>query len=207
MMMRLVAGFAALALTAAALPQAGAQEIQLETDYPAIPLEDVTEEHMQLAREVLDATQMTRPFDLILPEVADRAKTTLIRSNPQMQLGIINVVDRVALEIVERRQELEEVIAQIWATSFTEEELRDLRDFYATPVGRKYADLFPELLRAQMGAAELWGQTISEDMYQRVVRELRRVAEEEGRQLQGLPAPPEPPSQPLESLQISPPGN
>jgi uncharacterized protein len=205
-MMRLVA-VAAVLLAAGPVAPAGAQEIQLDTEYEGIPLEDVTDEHMQLARQTVAATKMTRPFDLLLPEIADRAKTTFIRSNPQMQLGIIDVVDRVALDIVERRGQLEEMVAEIWATSFTEEELREILAFYRTPLGRKYADLFPELLRAPMGAAELWGAVISEDLYNRVVRDLQRMAEEEGQRLQGLPAPPEPPTQSLEGLQINPPAN
>jgi uncharacterized protein len=204
MMMRVVAAFAFILMAAGPVPQAGAQQPQPETEYPSIPLEEVTEEHMRLAREVVAASKLTRPFDMILPEIADRAKTTLIRSNPQMQLGIIDVVDRIALDIVERRGQLEEVIAEIWATSFTEDELRELRAFYGSPVGRKFADLFPELLRANMGAAELWGRVISEDLFDRVVADLKRIAEEEGRDLPALPAPPPAPEQPLEGLQLQP---
>lgn len=146
-------------------------------------------EELKLARRLVDATDVTRPFDTILPEVADKAKTTLIRSNPQMQLGIIEVVDRVALEMVEQRSELEDIVAKIWASAFTMQELQTLLDFYQTPAGEKYAEVFPEILRAQIGAAEWWGQRLSQALFARVQQELQRMADSEAQQLQGNAAP------------------
>ena len=146
-------------------------------------------EELDLARRLVDATDVTRPFDAILPEIADKAKTTLIRSNPQMQLGIIEVVDRVALEMVERRSELEEIVAKIWASGFTPEELQSLLDFYQTPVGQKYAQAFPHLLRAQIGAAEWWSQRVSQALFARVQQEMKSMADAEAQRLQGSAAP------------------
>lgn len=146
------AGLLALAL---ALPAAAQDQQQPSEDdisariSQALEEEQIDPERLRLARRVLDATDVTRPFDEILPDIADRAKTTLIRSNPQMQLGIINVVDRVALEMVERRAELENIMARIWAETFSDEELEELLGFYQSPIGRKYAQEFPLLLRAQ----------------------------------------------------------
>ena len=56
-----------------------------------------------------------RIFDTLLPDVADQAKKAFIRANPQMQLGIITIVDKVALEMVNRRPELDRWLARIWA--------------------------------------------------------------------------------------------
>lgn len=192
------AGLLALAL---ALPAAAQDQQQPSEDdisariSQALEEEQIDPERLRLARRVLDATDVTRPFDEILPDIADRAKTTLIRSNPQMQLGIINVVDRVALEMVERRAELENIMARIWAETFSDEELEELLGFYQSPIGRKYAQEFPLLLRAQIGAAEWWSRDISEDMFRRVQRELQQMAEAEGQQLQQA-TPPQPPEAP-----------
>jgi uncharacterized protein len=192
------AGLLALAL---ALPAAAQDQQQPSEDdisariSQALEEDPIDPERLRLARRVLDATDVTRPFDEILPDIADRAKTTLIRSNPQMQLGIINVVDKVALEMVERRAELENIMARIWAESFSDEELEELLAFYQSPIGQKYAQEFPLLLRAQIGAAEWWSREISEDMFRRVQRELQQMAEAEGQQLQQA-APPQPPAAP-----------
>lgn len=192
------AGLLALAL---ALPAAAQDQQQPSEDdisariSQALEEDPIDPERLRLARRVLDATDVTRPFDEILPDIADQAKTTLIRSNPQMQLGIINVVDRVALEMVERRAELENIMARIWAETFSDEELEELLGFYQSPIGRKYAQEFPLLLRAQIGAAEWWSRDISEDMFRRVQRELQQMAEAEGQQLQQA-TPPQPPEAP-----------
>jgi uncharacterized protein len=185
----------ALALPAAAQDQQQPSEDDISARISQALEDPIDPERLRLARRVLDATDVTRPFDEILPDIADRAKTTLIRSNPQMQLGIINVVDKVALEMVERRAELENIMARIWAETFSDEELEELLAFYESPLGQKYAQEFPLLLRAQIGAAEWWGREISEDMFRRVQRELQQMAEAEGQQLQQA-APPQPPAAP-----------
>lgn len=197
MSMRFIAVLASGLWGLALLQPVAAQDQQLTPD--KAPSERIAEalqqefdpEELKLARRVVDVTDVTRPFDSILPEVADKAKTTLIRSNPQMQLGIIEVVDRVALEMVDQRAELEEIVAKIWASAFTAEELQTLLDFYQTPVGEKYANVFPGILRAQIGAAEWWGQRLSQTLFARVQQELQRMAEAEGQRLQDA-APPQP---------------
>lgn len=195
MSIRLTAALASGLWALALLQPAAAQEPQLTPDKaPSERISDALqqefdEEELKLARRLVDANEVTRPFDSILPEVADKAKTTLIRSNPQMQLGIIEVVDRVALEMVQHRAELEEVVAKVWASAFTAEELQVLLDFYGTPVGQKYARMFPEILRAQIGAAEWWGQAMSQELFRRVSQELQSMADAEAQRLQGSAAP------------------
>lgn len=156
------------------------------------PQEEIDPEKLRLGRQLTVATRMTREFDEILPNIAEQAKTTLIRSNPQMQLGIIEVVDRVALEMVDRRSELDELFAQVWASAFTTEELQALLDFYRSPVGEKYAARLPRVLQVQIGLAEQWSQSMSEGLFRRVQQELQQMAEAEGQRLQGAPQPPAP---------------
>ena len=67
--------------------------------YPAAA-QEIDAEELALARQVLAASRTGRIFDEILPNMADQTKTTFIQSNPQMQLGIIELVDKVALDLV-----------------------------------------------------------------------------------------------------------
>ena len=98
-MFRLIA-VCLLAFAAAGLSQPGfAQDSNQQTAVEPPPL---TPEHLAIAREAFIASKAGRAFDEILPVVADRAKATFIKSNPQMQLGIIEVVDRVASARQER---------------------------------------------------------------------------------------------------------
>jgi hypothetical protein len=124
---------------------------------------------MQLVQ--LSGTQ--RMFNEVLPMVADRAKSNFIRANPQMQLGIIDMVDRNALGLVSRRAELDEYLAKVWASGFTSDEMQDLIDFYTSDTGKKFASLHGRLLALQTAAAEEWGKSVSEELTRKVQAELQ----------------------------------
>ena len=47
--------------------------------------------------KLVQVSGTARIFDEMLPTIADQAKNAFIRANPQMQLGIIGLVDTIAL--------------------------------------------------------------------------------------------------------------
>ena len=154
--------------------------------YPAAA-QDIDAEELALAGQILAASRAGRPFDEILPNLADQAKTTFIRSNPQMQLGIIEVVDKVALELVSRRENLDTKLTEVWALAFDKDELRTLLDFYNTPAGKKFGAIMPRLLSAQMGVAEIWSRELSQEIHQKVSEELTAMAQAEAKRLEAGP--------------------
>jgi hypothetical protein len=154
--------------------------------YPAAA-QEIDAEELALAGQILTASRAGRPFDKILPNLADQAKTTFIRSNPQMQLGIIEVVDKVALDLVSRREDLDARLTEVWALTFDKDELRTLLDFYNTPAGKKFGALMPRLLSAQMGVAENWSRELSQEMHQRVSEELTAMNKAEAKRLEAGP--------------------
>jgi hypothetical protein len=102
-----------------------------------------------------------------------------------MQLGIIDVVDRVALDLVKRRPELDEYLARVWASGFTDDEMQELIDFYSTDTGKKYAELHPQLLGVELAAAQEWGRSITRELTARVSAELKSTMAAEQKALQG----------------------
>ena len=151
--------------------------------YP-VTAQEIDAEELALARQVLNASRSGRPFDGLLPDIADRAKTTFIRSNPQMQLGIIDVVDKVALDLVSRREDLDVDLTEVWALAFDKDELIVLLDFYNSPAGRKFGAIMPRILSAQVGIADIWSRELSEEIYKQVRDELKAIAKAEKRRLE-----------------------
>jgi hypothetical protein len=146
--------------------------------------EELSPERMELATKLLQLSGTSRVFDQILPGIAEQAKNYFIRANPQMQLGIISVVDKVALEMVSRRPELDQYFARVWASGFSDDEMQELIDFYETDLGKKFAIAFPQVLAVQMGAAQEWGKSVSAELSQRVQEELRAAMAAEQEALQ-----------------------
>lgn len=154
-----------------------------------LPQGEVTQEQLDLGAELLALSGSSTAFDEVLPNVADRVKSSLIRSNPQMQLGIIETVDQVALQMVDKRGDLDRALARLWATAFTVEELEELIAFYQTETGKKFANLQPRIITAQIAVAERWGQALAGEINKEVTAQLKeQTASEAGELLGGTPA-------------------
>ncbi len=144
----------------------------------------MTPETKVLADKLVQITGTARMFDSLLPNIADQTKNNFIRGNPQMQLGIISIVDKVAVDLVSRRPELDDYLARVWASGFSNDEMQALIDFYSTDVGKKFARLQPQLLAVQTAAAEEWAKSVAAEMEQRVRDELSASMSAEQRALQ-----------------------
>ena len=171
------------AAPAAAQEAEATQEADLSA-FQAIMEKEVPPETMSVAWELVQVSGISRTFDELLPNIADQAKNAFIRANPQMQLGIIELVDRTALTLVSRRKELDENLAKVWASGFTPDQLQELVDFYKSDTGKKYADLYAQLLGVQMAAAQSWAGSVSNELTEKVANELRASIAAEGQALQ-----------------------
>ena len=185
-MRRLTAALLIASAACAGFIPAWAQDAQpAQTPLEAIVKQEIPEESMNLAMQLVKLSGNAQTFNVLLPNVADQAKNAFIKANPQMQLGIIEVVDRVALTLVNRRPDLDRALARIWASGFTDDEMQDLIDFYSTDTGKKFAALHPELLTVQMATAQEWTQAVGAELTQKVSAELRAIMSAEQRALQG----------------------
>ena len=174
-----VAGLIAIAAVAIP-PHSHAQNTQGQEALPPL-----SEEHLQLAREVFIASKTGRSFDDILPNVAEQAKSNFVRSNPQIQLGVIDAVDRVALSLVPKRRELDNGLIRVWARAFTEEELRDLLQFFKSPTGQKFTENYTKVISTQLALAESWTTELSQMMARRTERELKKMVLQDAQNLRG----------------------
>jgi hypothetical protein len=172
-----------LAIAAAGFPQISLAQDSNQQSAEALPTLDPA--HLELARKAFDASKAGRNFDEILPVVADRAKATFIRENPQMQLGIIDVVDRVALDMVEERKRLDDALSRVWALAFSPAELEQILAFFNSPAGQAFAMKYPDVIETQLAAADNWTREIGNEMARRVTEELRKMRNQDIKQLRG----------------------
>jgi uncharacterized protein len=145
---------------------------------------EIAPERLALAMKLVELSGTTRIFDEVLPSIAEDSKNRFIRANPQMQLGIIAVVDRIAVQLVSRRPELDQYLARVWASGFSDEEMQELVDFYSTEVGKKFSNALPQVLAVQTAAAQEWGKSVSEELNVKVQQELRAAMSAESEALQ-----------------------
>ncbi|WP_438747967.1 DUF2059 domain-containing protein [Pararhizobium sp. O133] len=134
--------------------------------------QDVTEDQIKAARAAIAAIAATNGFDNILPNLAERLKTTLIQSSPNYQELITKTVDDKALELASRRSDLEREAATIYAKTFTVDELNAIATFYASDAGKKLLNDGPIAQREMIKAADIWAAGVSRDLNAAASKEL-----------------------------------
>lgn len=137
--------------------------------------QEVSASHLAAAREAVDAVDTTEQFDVILPNAATQAKAELIINNPNLQNEISNMVDDEALALAPRRADLENEIARVYAKMFTEQELREITQFYNSEAGRKLIKQGPGATREMMAAADVWSNGIVRDLRAKAAEGLRKL--------------------------------
>jgi hypothetical protein len=150
---------------------------------------EIPQESLDLALQLVRLSGNSKTFDELLPNIADQAKNLFIRANPQMQLGIISIVDKLALTLVSRRPELDRQLARIWASGFTDDEMRELIAFYQSDTGKKFADAYPKVLAVEVATAQQWSRSVGEELTRLVREELLKAVQAERDQLTVVPAP------------------
>ena len=116
--------FAALALLAAPTV-ASAQEL--------------APEHLALAREYIDLTDKSNIYEFALIQVGVETMRTILTQNPQLSEPLDQAISRALDGYKERKGELLDQFARLYALRFSMEEMQQIVDFYKTPVGQKLA--------------------------------------------------------------------
>ena len=153
-------GVAALLVAAALSTPAAAQEISAS--------------HLDAALVAVQSAGAARGFDSVLPALAERVKSRLIRVRPDLHEVISTVVENVALSLTPRRADLDRAVATVWARNFTEDELVTIAEFYKSPTGQMFAEIGPRVIQDSLKSVESWSTRVGEELYEKSREELAR---------------------------------
>ena len=165
-----------LGLALAAVP-AGAQ--QPAPQPPAAPLKPASPAAIAAAKELLALKGVGGIYAAAVPNLVQRAKDQLVGSNLNYQKDLNEVAVIVAQSLAGREKEIGEQMAKIYASDFTEQELKDLNAFYKTPVGQKLLAQEPKSVQASMTYMQQWAQSFSDT----VMGEFRSEMKKRGKPL------------------------
>ena len=89
------------------------------------------------ARELVELKGGAAMFDPVIVSVIEQTKAALLQTNPQLAKDLNDVAAQLRTEFTPRRNELMNEAAKLYATAFTEQEIKDMTTFYKSPLGRK----------------------------------------------------------------------
>jgi hypothetical protein len=155
------AAFLALALIAVVAPASAQQK---EPSASAI----------KIAREILDLKNTGELFGPMVPGVIERVKGMLAQTNPTLGKDLDAVAATLRKTFAPRTAELLNDIARLYASRFTEAELKEIVTFYRTPTGKKVITQEPEVFDDAMAGLKGWQEKFSEEVFARFRAEMKK---------------------------------
>jgi hypothetical protein len=114
------------------------------------------------AKEILTMKNASAMFAGAVPNIVQKTKDTLLASNINYQKDLNEVAVIVAQNLAGREKEIGDGMAQIYASQFTEQELKDLVIFYKSPLGQKLIVNEPRAIQFTMSYMQQWAQQFAE---------------------------------------------
>jgi hypothetical protein len=156
-----------LGLALAAVP-AMAQQPAAPVAKPASPAA------IAAAKEILAMKNASAMYANAVPNIVAQTKDSLLQANLNYQKDLNEVAVIVAQSLAGREKEIGEGMAQVYASEFTEQELKDLVTFYKSPLGQKLLVNEPRAIQLSMGYMNQWAQGFAEVVNAQFRAEMRK---------------------------------
>ena len=127
-----------------------------------------------IAKEIIDLKGATSTFDPLVSGVVEYHKNVLVQTNPNLAAQINEVAAKLLNELRGRKVEMQQMLAQNYASHFTEQELRDVLAFYRSPLGKKVVAEEPKALDESMKSADEWSNKLAEEVVEKLRAELKK---------------------------------
>lgn len=133
-----------------------------------------TKTQIDLAREYFVIKGAHNIFEAVIPGVIEQGKNTLLAQNPALQKDLDEIAGQLRAEYAPRVNEVLTEVATVYASSFTEQELKDLLAFYKSPLGKKLTAQEPSVLERGMSLGQQWALKFSDEVMARMRVELKK---------------------------------
>jgi hypothetical protein len=130
------------------------------------------------AKEILTIKNASAMYAGAVPGLVEKTKIALIQQNLNYQKDLNEVAGIVAQQLNGRQNEIGEGMAQVYASEFTEQELKDLVTFYKSPLGKKLIEAEPRAIGLSMAFMNSWAQNFAETVMGAFRAEMRKRGKE-----------------------------
>jgi uncharacterized protein len=129
---------------------------------------------LSLANEILDIKGSMTIFEAVVPGVIEKSKATLLQMNPNLFRELNDVANDLRKEFAPKLDTLRAEVARIYATRFTEQEMKETIAFYKSPLGKKILSEEPAFVDRSMTAAQDWAIKLNDEVLQRFRAEMKK---------------------------------
>jgi hypothetical protein len=131
---------------------------------------------LNMARELVGIIGATRELDSVPTAVIVQVAGNYLHGNPNERLSkdLGDIAEKLVEEYNPRRSELPNEVVRLYATRFTEQELKDLLAFYKSNLGKKMLSESQIILNEAARRAEAFAAKLREEIGPKVREELKK---------------------------------
>lgn len=168
----LKSALAGLAIAAAAaIAPAAAQA-------PAATIPNPPAASVALAKEIVASKQGNSFYQGAVPGMVGQVKDSFEKDHLDKQKDLNEIAQKVIQDLKGRENEIGDILAKVYASNFTEQELKDLNNFYKTPLGKKVIENEPKAMEQSMAFINEWSQKFGEEIIGRFRAEMKKRGKE-----------------------------
>jgi uncharacterized protein len=127
-----------------------------------------------IAKKIIEIKGIKAIVDPLVRGVVEKAKDVFLQTNFMWQKDLDEVAAKLEKEYAPRADELVDASARIYASHFTEAELKQILAFYQSPLGKKMIAEEPKALEESMANAGRWGDNFSQEVIAKMRAEMKK---------------------------------
>ena len=127
-----------------------------------------------LAKQILETKHADNIFDPLIRGVVIRTRDFFMQTNFMWSKDLNEVADNLIKQFSSRSGELMNDAARIYASHFTEAELKQILAFYQSPLGQKLLSEEPKTADESMSMAGSWADKLSEEVMSKMRAEMKK---------------------------------
>ena len=126
------------------------------------------------AKQLIAATGSTAVFNPLIAGVVEQSKLLFLQQDPSLAKDLNEIASQMRTDLAPRSVELSNEVATLYASNFTDDELKTILAFYQSPVGKKVLDRQPQVVDSSMKFAQNWANKLSDEVIAKMREELKK---------------------------------
>jgi hypothetical protein len=126
------------------------------------------------AKELVITMRAADQFNALFPMLMQQLKPVMLQGRPEIEKDYDAMIPEVVTAAKARIGEVVDAIAVVYAQHFSVDELKQISEFYKTPIGQKFLAQMPAITRDSLAVGQKFGQSLAADLRDRMTKELRK---------------------------------
>ena len=141
---------------------------------PAAHAQQPSAASIAVAKQLLSATGGNSVFTPLIAGVVEQAKLLFLQQDPGLAKDLNEVAAKLRADLQPRFSEINDEVARLYATNFSEQELKDILAFYQSPAGKKMLTVQPKVIDSSMAFAQTWANKLSDEVIAKIRDEMKK---------------------------------